>query len=322
MQWTSEPGFENFQRKFDVVIALHNSASKQIADAGFIKKLHIGTIDGQFPNEFANQDYRFLVTSNYLQPGILDPQKYEQYSESWYGIYAGNVPIKKVEPVKMFNCFMNRICPTRQSWLYQFFRKKIIDQGYVSFNMDISRGIMLKNYTTPLDVFDQYFEQYLQTFAPEHTVVRPLVPYCNFNHTDELQDLILKSKYSIVVETYFERNEIITFSEKIFRCLKLPRPWMMLCMKHGVKYLRDIGFDVLDDVVDHSYDNIDHDIARQVSILDKMESLGNLEYTNALVERLESAALHNQKLLSYYLERFDSDMIETYRRVVEKNTHV
>lgn len=320
MKWADEQGFENFNKKFDVVIALHKDAGEQIAKAGFKKHLHLGTIDGQWPKQYANQNFKFLVTSNQITPGDLDPKHYEQFSESWYGMYAGHVDIKQVTPVRDFNCFMNRICPTRQAWLYQFFRRNLVDRGYISFNMDTSRGIMLREFSSPLDVFDQYFELYLKTFAEEHPVVREQVPFRNFDESLGLPNLIMQSKFSIVVETYFERNEIITLSEKIFRCLKLPRPWMMLSMKHAIKHLRDLGFDVLDDVVDHSYDNIEFDIDRQVAILDRMEALSQLEYNEQLTHRLESAAKHNQKLLMTYLDRFDQDMIATYKRVVEKNT--
>jgi len=317
MQWGTEQGFEIFQPKIDLVKSLHSDANRRIVELGVNKVVDLRIIDGCWPKNYANQDYKFLATSNWVTPGDLDSKHYEQFLESWYGVYAGHVPMQKVKPVKTFNCFMNRLCPTRQSWFYQLVRRQIIDQGYVSLNLDISRGCMVDS-KDPNEVFEKYFELYLKTFEVEHNAVKDIVPYRNFDFAIPLQDLIMQSKFSIVIETYFERNEIITLSEKIFRCLKLPRPWVMFAMKHAVKHLRDLGFDVLDDIVDHSYDNIDFDIARQVAILDQAMVLSNLEYTTQLVERMESAAMHNQQLLQSYLDRFDQDMTATFDRVVEK----
>jgi hypothetical protein len=53
----------------------------------------------------------------------------------FYGVYRYTPVYEDRIPNKLFNCFMNRICPTRQSWLYQFQRKNIIDQGIITFNL-------------------------------------------------------------------------------------------------------------------------------------------------------------------------------------------
>lgn len=317
MKWGNEVGFEQFQPKIEILKLVHKNAAKKIRESGSNKVVDLQIIDWCWPKNYANQNHRFLATSNWLTTGDLDPAHYEQFLESWYGIYAGHVPIRRIDPVKDFNCFMNRLCPTRQSWFYQLIRRQLLDRGYVSLNLDISRGCMVDS-TDPAEVFEQYFKIYLKTFEPEHQLAKSIVPYRSFNAEESLQDLIMKSKFSIVIETYFERNEIITLSEKIFRCLKLPRPWVMHAMKHAVKHLRDLGFDVLDDIVDHSYDDIDFGIHRQVAILDQLENLCKLEYNEKLIQRLETAAVHNQNLLQSYLDRFDQDIIASFDRVVEK----
>jgi hypothetical protein len=47
-------------------------------------------------------------------------------------------------------------------------------------------------------------------------------------------------------------------------------------VKGHVKNLRDMGIDVFDDVVDHSYDNIDHPIERVQAVGAEIERLCNL----------------------------------------------
>ena len=128
----------------------------------------------------------------------------------------------------------------------------------------------------------------------------------------------MRTEFSLVLETYFDRNNIITFSEKIFRCLKLPRPWIIFAMKNAVTYLQDMGFDVLDDLIDHSYDKIDFAIERQSAILDQVEILCKQILTAKQIARCEQAALHNQQLLNKMLGLWQVDLENSFLRAIEK----
>jgi hypothetical protein len=316
MDWMQEPGFENFWPCSRYVMTQFRSAQEKIKFCQ--QELDMVSIDACQPQTYQN-GHQVLITNNWISPDSLDPNLYEKFADSWYGIYSGYVPIEDTACTHKFNCFINRMDPIRQSWLYQLIRRGMFDQGLISFNMDISRHKHLcPPNNTPHTVFENYFQQYLQIFGPEHEFIQSKVPYCNFNTETPLRDLIMQSKFSIVLETYFESNEVITFSEKIFRCLKLPRPWVLFAMKHAVKHLRDLGFDVLDDIVDHSYDHINFDIDRQVAILDQSEKLCNLVYNEKLVQRMKLAAIHNQQLLQSYLDRFNQDIDISFERVVKK----
>jgi hypothetical protein len=304
------PGFDNFKSCLDYLINSVAIVNNTLSNGGHAR-LYANVVDAIRPQDFQNQTQQVLVTTNWISPSSLDSKYYEQLPSSWYGVYAGKVDIIDHTPTKSFNCFINRMDPVRQSWLYQFVRRDIFDQGYISFNMDITRHIQLNLCVpdqTPLQVFDQQFEQHFSNiFWAEHKFIRPQVPYRNFE-IDNLNLIIMDSKFGIVLETYFDRNEVITFSEKIFRHLKLPRPWIIFSHQHAVKYLRNMGFDVLDDIVDHSYDSIEFDINRQVKLLDIAEQLCKINFTTALVTRLKQAAAHNQQLLSTMLSTWYQDI--------------
>ena len=140
--------------------------------------------------------------------------------------YAGLINVEQRRPSKNFNCFVNRMDPNRQSWLYLLIRRGLFDQGFISFNMDISRHLMLKEYppgTTPMEVFENQFEKYCNIFSDEHRILKNKVPYKNFDSDTSPVEIIMDSKFSIVLETYHDDNRFITLSEKIFRCLKLPK---------------------------------------------------------------------------------------------------
>jgi hypothetical protein len=109
----------------------------------------------------------------------------------------------------------------------------------------------------------------------------------------------------MVLETYIS-NDHITFSEKIFRVLQLPRPWLLYCSPHAVEYLRRHGFDVLDDYVDHSYDLKTSHCDRLPSIIDQLEQFGNQQYDHNDYIRFEQAAEHNRNLLLTFAQAWSA----------------
>lgn len=291
----------------------HARAKQALAEMGSTIQLEVFVTDAVGVERYQNQNSRHVVTNSLVRPGILDSKVYTQIPESFYGMYGGPTQYIVCDPVKNYNCFMNRIDPNRQSWLYQLIRRGIFDQGFVTFNMDPRNKTI-----PPLELFEQQFKEGLDIFKPEHEYIRSQVPYRNFDAHAKLNNVIMQSKFSIVLETSFDKNEIVTYSEKIFRCLKLPRPWILFAMQGAVEHLRQLGYDVLDDIVDHSYDTIDFCIDRQVALLDLAERLCKLEYTPALVNRLEQAAQHNRALLDRHQLNFVTDVAKSFDLAVDK----
>jgi hypothetical protein len=316
MLWTQEPGFQHSLPCFDYTQQQIDLANQKIST-------HVGGLDlciahSCFPARY-QQGQRILVTNNWIAPEQLDSNRYEQFPASWYGLYSGSIQVDPQKPTKKFNCLINRMDPIRQSWFYQLIRRNLLDQGLVSFNMDIRSHTVDNQFDPgddPLTVFEQQFQRYLQIFQPEHELSKTMVPYRNFDC--DPQTAIMQTEFSIVLETSFDRNEVITFSEKIFRCLKLPRPWVMFAMKNAVAYLKNLGFDVLDDLVDHAYDSIEFAIDRQVAILDQCQIMCQRELTTNDIKRCEQAAQHNQNLLEKMFETFHHDVNSSISNAVKK----
>ena len=283
-------------------------------------------IDALPPDLYQNIEQlgkKVIVTNNWIKPGLISEQRVETLWPFWYGIYAGKPICQEAKITKNFNCLINRMDPTRQSWLYLLVRQKLFDHGYVSFNMDISRHIALNKWppdTSPHQVFDWQFLNYCDIFQDEHQFIKTHVPYRNFDSTWSLDQLIMSTGFSIILETYHDNNDVITFSEKIFRCLKLPRPWVMHAHKGSVQHLRDMGYDVLDDVVDHSYDQIDFTIDRQSAILDQCNKLMNIDIS-AILKRLCEAANHNINLLDHYSKKWKTDLSKSLHKAEYKYDH-
>lgn len=241
----------------------------------------------------------------------LTPAVYSWYYKDY------NQTFDNITPVKDFCCFIGRMDPSRQGWFYQLIRRNLLPHGFVSFLMDNKRLSEFDD-LTPAQTFEQQYQKYMTIFADEHAIAKDIVPYQNFDKNAELDDLIMQSRFTIVLETYFDNNDQLTFTEKIIRSLRLPRPWLLFSSQHAVKYLRDWGFDVLDDLVDHDrYDNIEFNIHRQTVILDMAQELLDFD-TVKHWDRLHAASQHNLAQLKHWQHNVSDLVRADFKLLLDK----
>jgi hypothetical protein len=134
------------------------------------------------------------------------------------------------------------------------------------------------------------------------------------NHTLTVEQAHMSAFLTLVIETYAD-DFVIALSEKIFRALVSPTPWTVFAAPNTVSYLQSLGFDVLDDIIDHSYDTVTHTFS-----LDRNEKIvgyitnGFVNYDNLrkqpinkLTARCQKAATHNQELLARMQQQWPAD---------------
>lgn len=217
----------------------------------------------------------------------------------FYGCYYTDWSMPEVPIEKDFNCFLNRLDPIRQSWFYLLFDRGMLDRGHISFNLHLTPGLQPSN-VSGIEMFETHHRGFLSSFDHIKDQISKIVPYKNFVDDNDLFSISMKSKIGVIVETYFERTDVKTLSEKTFRALQLPRPWLLFAATGCVDKLRSMGFDVYDDIVDHNYDRFDTSVSsveRQEAILSQLSQLINLEFTPELLARLSQGAEHNKSLL-------------------------
>lgn len=200
-----------------------------------------------------------------------------------------------------FNCFMNRIRGDRSITFYELMQRNILNDGLVSFNCSQS------------EYMDQYEQAELYDYWREHDQGLELVPYNSVEIHGTLEQCIIDSNVSLILETFISHSHI-AFSEKIFRALQLPRPWLLYCSPGAVRCLQQYGFDVLSDYVDHGYDEITEHKSRHLVILNQLETFIDKVYTEQDYARFDQAAKHNQQLLKH----FASTWPEKFNAVLEK----
>lgn len=278
-----------------------------------LNNVEVFLIDAMPIDDWVQQGCKPAVTNSLILSDISNHKNIKKIPDTFYGVYYNAYLTSTVnQPKKQFNCFMNRMDPIRQSWLYQLVRRKIFDQGYVSFNLDISRMPWYTGWD-PYDAFQDQFDHHLKIFQKEHDIIKSKVPYRNFDPDADIIDIVLDSKITVILETYFDNNDIITYSEKTFRALQLPRPWLLFAQKNAVANLRHMGFDVLDDIINHSlYDEIDFVIERQVKILDILQEIMEKDFDH---DRLKHAATTNQTLLKNFSNQWFEDFVSSVETV-------
>jgi hypothetical protein len=223
-----------------------------------------------------------------------------------FGKFYNDFTYDNCVPTVEFNCFIHRGCPFRQSWIYQLQRLGLLDNGYVSYWCEDR-----SNRRPPQEHYEELFKenQINQIFEKEHLALREKIPFKNFDIS--IEDAIINSKLSVVIETFFHNNQFICFSEKMWRSLQLPRPWLMSNVAHAVQQLRDWGFDVLDQYVDHSYDSEPDPITRRMMILEQVKQ--GIKLSESDLIDLEKRAQHNRTLLKYY----QLDWPVKYKKIIE-----
>jgi hypothetical protein len=203
-------------------------------------------------------------------------------------------------PVKAFNCFMNRCRGDRSQVFYELCKRNILHEGFVSYNC--SRQ----------ELEDQYQAAEMQSnYRDQHQRALELIPYNTVQSWGSVEQCIIDSRVSLIMETYTSDTHIV-FSEKVFRCLQMPRPWLLYCSPGSVALLKRYGFDVLDDYVDISYDDIVVHGDRLQAILDQLETFIPREFTAQQMMRFKQASQHNQKLL----QQFQQDWPMKFQKVL------
>ena len=223
--------------------------------------------------------------------------------EFWH-IYRCPSLQSNIYPDKHFNVMMNRISGERLMLLYKLYEADLFNRGYVGFNclyhdIEPNKSKRQQNFATVHEECDwQQWNAVHQELLPQMPLLLNMDP----------DTAAMRSDITLVVETYVS-DTVIAFSEKIFRALQTPRPWLLFCSPGSVAVLRSAGFDVMDDIVDHGYDEI-VDAEQRLDAL--IKELKRLKYF--FLPRYKQAVETNQAVLdqmelqwSYKLQSIFSD---------------
>ena len=258
------------------------------------------------------------------------PTQYQvcQLPASFFGIYAHVPTLTDWSPDRRFNFSVNRI-DTKRLLLFLELQLRAIDQpnshtlDYVNFNCWVWNGDNLSDIGLQSNFKQQYQQlepQFHEVYDSTYQHLSSKMPFRN--HQLEHEQAHLKAYLNVVMETY-SSDTTIALSEKTFRALCLPVPWMLYCGRHTVAYLNSLGFDVLHDVVEHKYDSMIE--TKTAAYGDKMvdflfEGVDTVyKMQNQLPKnRANQASKTNQQRLATMKKAWPADFAKWWPQVVEQ----
>jgi hypothetical protein len=110
--------------------------------------------------------------------------------------------------------------------------------------------------------------------------------------------------FNVITESSYENTDgshyLPMLSEKSFKCFILHQIPIWLTPYHSVICFRELGFDVFDDIVDHSYD-LELDPVRRIELVtNQIEKICKLTNLNDIRQQLKSRFLKNIATLKSY----------------------
>ena len=237
-----------------------------------------------------------VITDNFLNC----PSVYRIYRapQSFYGIYSYTPDNLNWTPDRDYTFAVNRIDFKRMQVLLQLYQNIGFDLGYVNFNCRAGRQVLT------IEQHRQVFIEQANNYSDDPQEKTGFLELANLipvkNHTLDHDMTYNQSWLNIIVETYSSDN-VISTSEKIFRCLVTPVPWVAFAGRYTMAKLRELGFDVMDDIVDHSYDPLvetQNKIPKFVDSAKKTIAQVKSMPWAQVKSRCQAAAFHNQTLLA------------------------
>jgi hypothetical protein len=261
-----------------------------------------------------------IVTDNHM-PFATNYQILKLPS-SYFGVFSYVPADQNWTPSRRFNFSVNRLDSQRQLILLELIKQSGgIDQvqqlDHVNFNArahgnehsaEDARSSFAQCWTQLNQLHNTEYADWFNHILP-HIPVR--------NHELTVEQTQTGAYLNLVIETY-AGDATVAFSEKIFRALVTPAPWAVFSATHAVGYLKTLGFDVLDDVVDHSYDILTQSntiyghgkISEFVKLnIQNYHNIKNLDQAK-LAARCQTAATHNQRLLAHLQRQWPADFAQ------------
>lgn len=147
------------------------------------------------------------------------------------------------------------------------------------------------------------------------------------NYSEPLEQIVYKAWLHVVVETY-NGDDIIALSEKTFRALVTPTPFMLYAGRGALCHLSNIGFDIVDDMVRPLYDMYKRtgtgtegdkhvEFVWEAALISNDMTACTPEKMYEIQERCRAAGQHNQDLLRDLASRWPKDFARWWSNTVE-----
>jgi len=226
----------------------------------------------QLADEYKDRVRIFVISVNKLNLSEnIHYYFYPEYHAIYWPLYKSMTPVRPKSIDKLFLSLNKRGDPWRQVMYKKFWQDGLLDKSYFSYLCEDDNYGTLFHEPTWKANRKWADEDFIPRFMPELEGPWPdkfleldndslLETYKSgeFNTDDDPtwsadQHLFDSSFCSVIIETDIG-NELVNISEKTIRALALGHPILLLGAEGTHQYLKDLGFDMFDDVFDNSFD--------------------------------------------------------------------
>ena len=195
--------------------------------------------------------------------------------------------IKKYE--KKFINFNRRWRLHRPVLLTLLHDRKLIDYGYVSFGKSDFSQDTWSNRWAEMQRYYSDSPAMLTIFKRNEQIKELPLMYLDTDdlitnraeQTRSTDDYYLNTYFSIVNETTFHTKPgydgVPFLSEKIFKCIAMKHPFVLVTAPNSLQYLKKLGYKTFENIIDESYDNVIKDDERMFAIIREVQRLCNLK---------------------------------------------
>ena len=227
---------------------------------------------------------------------------FPEYHAVYWPLYKDMTPTYRLNDVThKYLCLNKRGDPWRQLLYKKFWKQDLLKHSHFSYLCeDDNFGTLFHeptweaNCTWADEDFIPQFMPDLEGAWPEDKFLElpndtQLEQYKSRKYYEDGEDdptwttdlsLSLSTFCTIVVETDIT-NKMVNISEKTIRALALGQPMLLLGVSGTHQYLKDLGFDLLDDIIDNSFDQEPETYARFCMFSDSIDKI-NTHSTGAL----------------------------------------
>jgi len=186
---------------------------------------------------------------------------------------------------KNFLNLNKRMRPNKQALIYYIHKHKLLDNNLVS-NLWHESNILSKEDFDYWYNYDQSEYKLVKKVVPKKLLL-PLDDPNNDQHSDK--DLYLKTKYSLVSETY-TGNKIKFITEKTYKPILMGHPFLIHGTSGTLEYLRSLGYETFPELFNENYDE-QTDTKQQLHIV-----IENLKRDIDIDKHILEKCKHNQDL--------------------------
>jgi len=279
-------------------------------------------------------DYKFIIdyiiekTNISLKDIIIFSGAQHQFNTSIINCATNRVAIRnfKMEELAAYNCHvvpthhfvsLARIArPHRIETTVQLLDKKLDKFGHISLGSGYYNVKEENNFSAVPQRYQHLMPMYIDGPQENHNGNENIFNSIKITHA--FANIVQESSYEKEINLNYWSVPFIT--EKSTKPFALGQVPIYICYHNSLKYIRAMGFDLFDDIIDHSYDLEINPLHRIKLAVEQLEKICNksIQYWQEYKAQNIDRFIHNQEKLKYYTKNIYEIQAQDLQNAIDK----